>query len=396
MNKIKQNINNDVYIGLIGGNNLVDAGILCELLNVGYCDLFLDNHISNIFNAKEGIDYFKFSSYRCEGKDNLKVNIFHYKVNIQLAINMCIKYNHSNKSTKLIAYFINYENNKRNRNKLSKYHVSDQNDNSSSSNIQTISTLEIAEMMETEHWKILRKLEGRTKNGEHERGYIDILGDNQMDVTDFFIKSSYLTEQNKKMPCYDVTRLGCDFLANKFIGEKGVIFTAKYVKRFHEMKEQCKNNTCNDIYNQELINVINKLTDTIALLQYDLSKIKNNQRQSMVSSSKYTTSRGMSYWTYSMFPKYQALMDYFGLENNGELYKELYIEFTKMYPYINLNKLAKDYCSKNNFDSCYTIEAIENNKEIRQLFEDLVDGLIEKYDLEPDYITTKHKTIFDD
>ncbi len=59
----------------------------------------------------------------------------------------------------------------------------------------TITTLEIAEMMETEHWKLLRKLEGRTKNGKHERGYIDILGDNQMDVTDFFIKSSYRTEQ---------------------------------------------------------------------------------------------------------------------------------------------------------------------------------------------------------
>ncbi len=100
----------------------------------------------------------------------------------------------------------------------------------------TITTLEIAEMMETEHWKLLRKLEGRTKNGGHERGYIDILGDNQMDVTDFFIKSNYRTEQNKEMPCYEVTKLGCDFLANKFTGEKGILFTAKYVKRFHDME----------------------------------------------------------------------------------------------------------------------------------------------------------------
>ena len=102
----------------------------------------------------------------------------------------------------------------------------------------TITTLEIAEMMETEHWKLLRKLEGRTKNGEHERGYIDILGNNQMDVTDFFIKSSYRTEQNKEMPCYEVTKLGCDFLANKFTGEKGVLFTARYVKRFHDIENQ--------------------------------------------------------------------------------------------------------------------------------------------------------------
>lgn len=58
-----------------------------------------------------------------------------------------------------------------------------------------------------------------------------------MSVTDYFIKSTYRTEQNKEMPCYQVTRLGCDFLANKFTGEKGVLFTARYVKRFHEMEE---------------------------------------------------------------------------------------------------------------------------------------------------------------
>lgn len=96
----------------------------------------------------------------------------------------------------------------------------------------TITTLEIAEMMEVSHNDILRKLEGR----KDRKGYIQILGESQMAVTDFFIKSSYRTEQNKEMPCYEVTKLGCDFLANKFTGEKGVLFTARYVKRFHDME----------------------------------------------------------------------------------------------------------------------------------------------------------------
>lgn len=61
-----------------------------------------------------------------------------------------------------------------------------------------------------------------------------------MSVTDYFIKSTYKTEQNKEMPCYQVTRLGCDFLANKFTGEKGVLFTARYVKKFHEMENQIR------------------------------------------------------------------------------------------------------------------------------------------------------------
>lgn len=103
----------------------------------------------------------------------------------------------------------------------------------------TISTLEIAEMMEVEHWQILRKLEGReNKNREHIKGYIEVLSANHLVVADYFLKSTYIDAQGKERPCYEVTKLGCDFLANKFTGEKGIIFTAKYVKRFHEMQHQ--------------------------------------------------------------------------------------------------------------------------------------------------------------
>lgn len=102
----------------------------------------------------------------------------------------------------------------------------------------TITTLEIAEMMETEHWKILRKLEGQEKEGRHIKGYIEILNDNNIVVVDYFDKTSYIDAKGEERPCYNVTRLGCDFLANKFTGEKGVIFTARYVKRFAEMEKE--------------------------------------------------------------------------------------------------------------------------------------------------------------
>ena len=125
----------------------------------------------------------------------------------------------------------------------------------------TISTLEIAEMMETEHWKILRKLDGRTKkNGEHDKGYIEILRDNQMVVSDYFIKSSYKSEQNKDMPCYLVSKLGCDFLANKFTGEKGILFTARYVKKFDEMEQKINNQyKLPTTYKEALIQLIEKV-----------------------------------------------------------------------------------------------------------------------------------------
>lgn len=92
----------------------------------------------------------------------------------------------------------------------------------------TITSLEVAEMMETEHWKLLRKIDG----GKDRKGYVQILTDNQMGVSDYFIPSSYTDASGKENKCYEVTKLGCDFLANKSTGEKGVLFTARYVKRF--------------------------------------------------------------------------------------------------------------------------------------------------------------------
>lgn len=107
---------------------------------------------------------------------------------------------------------------------------------------QTITTMEIAEMMDVAHWQVLRKLDGRESKGKHIKGYADILADNHLVVSDFFVPATYLSEQNKEMPCYKVTKMGCEFLANKFTGEKGVLFTAKYIKRFHEMEDMIRGN----------------------------------------------------------------------------------------------------------------------------------------------------------
>ena len=96
----------------------------------------------------------------------------------------------------------------------------------------TITTLEVAEMMEVPHSDLLKKLEGR----KDRKGYIQIMTEGQMSVSDYFIPSTYKDASGKENKCYAVTKLGCDFLANKSTGEKGVLFTARYVKRFYEME----------------------------------------------------------------------------------------------------------------------------------------------------------------
>lgn len=100
----------------------------------------------------------------------------------------------------------------------------------------TLTTLEVAEMMEVSHSDLLKKIEGR----KDRKGYIQIMTEGQMSVSDFFIPSTYRDTSGKENKCYEVTRLGCDFLANKSTGEKGVLFTARYVKRFQEMENQIR------------------------------------------------------------------------------------------------------------------------------------------------------------
>lgn len=98
----------------------------------------------------------------------------------------------------------------------------------------TITTLDVAEMMETDHYKILRKLEG----DKHRRGYIQILSNSHLGVSDYFRESTYRDSSGKTNRCYEVTKLGCDFLANKSTGEKGIVFTARYVRRFYDMEHR--------------------------------------------------------------------------------------------------------------------------------------------------------------
>ena len=93
---------------------------------------------------------------------------------------------------------------------------------------QTIDSRLVAEALEMQHKNLLQKI----------RGYEDILEGSKFSSRQFFIPSSYLSEQNKELSCYMLTKKGCEMVANKTTGEKGVIFTAMYVSAFNEMEQQ--------------------------------------------------------------------------------------------------------------------------------------------------------------
>ncbi len=147
---------------------------------------------------------------------------------------------------------------------------------------------------------------------------------------------------------------------------------------------------------QPIVDNLNTFTkavnDTLLSLNERISKLEEKQLQT----EKLLHTKRFLYWTSKMFPKYQLLMDYFGIDKNKELYKQLYKEFHNIYPDIEINQIVDDYCYENNLDSCFTLDAIEHDKTVRKLFENMVDNLLKKYDLISENVTVKEKTIFDD
>lgn len=104
----------------------------------------------------------------------------------------------------------------------------------------------VAEMVDKEHKNLVRDIRGYIKimeeKGESNFGLSSGEAQNGAGLNfapgDFFIKSSYLDANNQERPCFLCTKKGCEMIANKMTGEKGVLFTAAYVSRFEEMEKQ--------------------------------------------------------------------------------------------------------------------------------------------------------------
>ncbi len=102
---------------------------------------------------------------------------------------------------------------------------------------QTISSIEVAEMVGKAHNDLLKDI----------RRYCEQLGQGKIPQSDFFTESTYKNSQNKEMPCYNVTKKGCEFIAHKLTGVKGTEFTAKYINRFHDMEDTIRQGIPNDL-----------------------------------------------------------------------------------------------------------------------------------------------------
>lgn len=133
----------------------------------------------------------------------------------------------------------------------------------------TLNSREVAEMIGKQHKDLLRDI----------RTYLSYMkkatqkGERKIAPSDFFIESTYVDSQNKVQPCYEITKLGCEMVANKLTGEKGVLFTAQYVKRFNEMEQTIKPNST-----KLLLQTALKHEEEIEEIKTDVQVLKNTMR----------------------------------------------------------------------------------------------------------------------
>lgn len=97
--------------------------------------------------------------------------------------------------------------------------------------IETVDSRQVAEAIGKPHNDLMKDI----------RRYSGFLTEGKISLSDFFIESTYQDSTGRTLPCYLLTRKGCEMVANKMTGQKGTVFTAMYVNAFHAMEEHIKN-----------------------------------------------------------------------------------------------------------------------------------------------------------
>lgn len=127
--------------------------------------------------------------------------------------------------------------------------------------VNTTDSRNVAEMVGKNHKELMRDI----------RTYLNVISTSaKLRPLDFFIENTYKDKKGEIRPCYLLTKQGCEMVANKMTGEKGILFTAEYVQAFNNMEQQI---------NLQLLNEMKLLKTKVDNLEKLL-----NQPQSQVKS----------------------------------------------------------------------------------------------------------------
>lgn len=172
---------------------------------------------------------------------------------------------------------------------------------------QTVSSREVAEMMETRHDNLMNKIEKHNQ-------ILSNVTDLNFKVSDLWQLSSYKDSTGRTLKEYQVTKKGCEFLAHKTTGEKGDLFTIRYMNKFEEMEQYIK---------EQQVKVPTTYKEA---LQHLLVQVEENERLQLENQQQTKVIEKQSEVIGEMAPKaeyFDALVDNNLLTNIRDTAKEL-------------------------------------------------------------------------
>nr|DAH85403.1 MAG TPA: regulatory protein [Caudoviricetes sp.] len=135
-----------------------------------------------------------------------------------------------------------------------------------------LSSREVADMMEMEHSKLLRKIDSINQD----------FTEAKIGFSKYWTENTYKVEgQTREYREFLITKKGCEFLAHKTTGTKGNLFTDKYMDKFEAMEQVIENPN----------GIIKQLTSQISNMNLELQEIKSmlnkKQKQSIANKKHY-------------------------------------------------------------------------------------------------------------
>lgn len=136
---------------------------------------------------------------------------------------------------------------------------------------KTITSLEVAEMVNKDHNNVMKDI----------RRIIEHLGEVRI-YQSYFSESTYTNSQNKELPCYLLTKKGCELFSTRMTGAKGTQFALAYIERFNEMENVIKEQQVRLPESpREALRMMfeyqEDTTERVDAIESDVDDLKNNQ-----------------------------------------------------------------------------------------------------------------------
>ncbi|MDE5765320.1 MAG: Rha family transcriptional regulator [Ruminococcus sp.] len=148
--------------------------------------------------------------------------------------------------------------------------------------IDVVDSRQVAEVIGKKHKNLVRDI----------RKYCDYLNElkiepvefneSKIGLVDFFIEGVYTDAKGEERLCYLCTEKGCEMIAHKLTGKKGVIFTALYINAFHKMKKQQQCIDC------RIFEKLDNINDNVNYINANINSLRTETQEVLLTDCKFS------------------------------------------------------------------------------------------------------------